>query len=202
MYVNSRTNLLEDRFAPKVQPDSLVKGIQRVIISEVAGGPPDLAKATAKRTLCPDGTLLEVIDLKGASSAGLDTGKLEAWLRSFPVLTLEAAQLAGNRGRKRDNEELGDSVFRDPAKSKPAQDPQQFREPLKPSLAPFPLPVPQVKSEASKEVTVKPTEWPWERRDPIAEEMTSRENQRLTPCDGNREERPHWARRKGDPLPG
>ena len=115
--VSRRIARLEERFAPTTQDP--VKKIQRVLISRVDGGVPDLSKSSAKRTLCPDGMLLEVVHLDG-SSALLDREKLQEWLLGIPVLTLEAAK----RESRRATENLGDSIFRDPAR-RPAQDPHR-----------------------------------------------------------------------------
>ncbi len=104
--VSRRIARLEERFAPTTQ--DRVKKRLRAIICRVDGGVPDLAKCTAKRTLCPDGTLLEVVRVNGSAKL-LDRAKLQEWLRSFPVLTLEAAK----REDRRASDNLGDSIFRD-----------------------------------------------------------------------------------------
>ena len=79
-------------------------------------------------------------------------------------------------------------------------------EPQQPTQAP-PIATPPIEPEAPKvgPKPPKPSTWPpEERRNPVEEEMRRRENRRLMPLDGNREDvnqRPHWARRPGDPLP-
>jgi hypothetical protein len=55
-----------------------IKRIERWIIALVAGGVPDLARCTATRKLCPDGTLLEVVELNGSARL-LDREKLAPW---------------------------------------------------------------------------------------------------------------------------
>jgi hypothetical protein len=96
--------------------------------------------------------------------------KLQEWLLSIPVKTLEEC-----RTDRRDTSELGDSIFRDPARSTPAREPQLFIEPGRETP---PSALASVEPEAPKEVTTKPATWPPE-RDPIAEEKTRRENRRL-----------------------
>jgi hypothetical protein len=78
---------------PAVDPDAELirrgaKNVLRALISRAEGGVPDLSKCTAKRTLCPDGTLLEVVKLDGSSKL-LDRGKLQEWLISQPVIELK-----------------------------------------------------------------------------------------------------------------
>ena len=55
----------------------------RVVVSGVVG-PCDLATATCRRTLCPDGTLLELVTLN-SSTNGLSDEELERFVTSFPI---------------------------------------------------------------------------------------------------------------------
>ena len=55
----------------------------RVIVSH-AGKPSDLSKATCKRTLWPDGRLMEVVNLHG-SDDGLSEEDLEKFIESHPI---------------------------------------------------------------------------------------------------------------------
>ena len=65
-----------------------IKRIERWIIASVAGGVPDLARCTATRKLCPDGTLLEVVELNGSAKL-CDRERLVEWLSRIPVTDLE-----------------------------------------------------------------------------------------------------------------
>lgn len=89
--VSRRIARLEQRFAPRTQDP--VKRRLQFITSRAAGGVPDLAKCTAKRTLCPGGVLMEAIRLDGSEKL-LDEAAFEAWLQSIPVLTLEESRAA------------------------------------------------------------------------------------------------------------
>ena len=55
----------------------------RVIVTR-AGKPSDLSKATCRRTLWPDGRLMEVVNLHG-SSDGLSEEDLEKFIQSHPI---------------------------------------------------------------------------------------------------------------------
>jgi hypothetical protein len=89
--VIKRIAQLEDRFATKVQPDFLrhPRKRLRLVVSGVASdGVPDLAKCSAKRVLCVDGTLMETLTIDGNPKL-IDGEKLEEWVRSQPVTKLE-----------------------------------------------------------------------------------------------------------------
>ena len=81
---------LEDRFAP---PDQKPRKLLRIVVSQ-AGSNAGLDEAECTRTLCEDGTLLEVVDLSGRREgpARLTDEELDRWVDSFPV------QVLGNAG--------------------------------------------------------------------------------------------------------
>jgi hypothetical protein len=59
----------------------------RMMIS-MAGAKPSLEDATCRRTLCSDGTLMELVEFKqhNAGPDELTEEELDAWLESFPVV--------------------------------------------------------------------------------------------------------------------
>jgi hypothetical protein len=44
--------------------------------------------ATSRRTLCPDGTLMELVEMSATHARGLSQEELDEWVASFPVETL------------------------------------------------------------------------------------------------------------------
>ena len=58
----------------------------RIVVSH-AGKPLDLSKATCTRTLCPNGQLMEHVDLNGGDY-GLNEEDLERFIQSFPIRVL------------------------------------------------------------------------------------------------------------------
>ena len=75
-----RLNALEQRRQTSPEPF-------RLIIGTVCG-PTDLAKATCSRTMAPDGTLLEVVDLHGGCGTELSKEELNRFIESFPIVPL------------------------------------------------------------------------------------------------------------------
>jgi hypothetical protein len=55
----------------------------RLVVRPVIG-PTDLAKSTCQRTLCPDGSLMEVVNLNGNGS-GVSEEELDRFIASFPI---------------------------------------------------------------------------------------------------------------------
>jgi hypothetical protein len=54
-----------------------------------SGARPSLEGATCRRTLCPDGTLLETVAYtKHNDGPDLTDEEIEQWIESFPVQTL------------------------------------------------------------------------------------------------------------------
>ena len=47
----------------------------------------DLERSTCKRTLCQDGTLMELVELHG-NPDGLNDEELEKWIATFPIIRL------------------------------------------------------------------------------------------------------------------
>jgi hypothetical protein len=81
---------LEDRFAP---PDQKPRKLLRIVVMQ-AGSNAGLDEAECTRTLCEDGTLLEVVDLSGSreGSGRLTDDELDRWVDSFPVQVLGNAR--------------------------------------------------------------------------------------------------------------
>jgi hypothetical protein len=44
--------------------------------------------ATSRRTLCPDGTLMELVEMSATHARGLSQEELDEWVASFSVETL------------------------------------------------------------------------------------------------------------------
>ena len=63
----------------------------RVVVSH-AGEPLDLAKATCRRTLWPNGQLLELVNLNGGDY-GLRDEDLERFIQSFPIESYTARRI-------------------------------------------------------------------------------------------------------------
>jgi len=74
--IRSRLKALEQR-----QQETL--NTFRVVVRCVYG-PPDLAKYTCKRTICPNGQILEYVHLEGGRE-GLSDEALDAWVQTFPI---------------------------------------------------------------------------------------------------------------------
>lgn len=77
--IGRRLCRLEDRFAPRDKPRDRV----RVVVSGI--GPEEcLQNATCERTLCANGSLVEVVRLNG-SVDGLTDEDLDKFVESFPI---------------------------------------------------------------------------------------------------------------------
>ena len=74
---NSRLKKLERR--REAGTGQALRLVVRTII-----GPTDLAKSTCQRTLCPDGSLLEIVHLNGNGS-DLSEEELDRFIASFPI---------------------------------------------------------------------------------------------------------------------
>jgi hypothetical protein len=74
-----RLNRLEDRFGPK-KP----RRVLRMVVTRVGDGEPELEKATCTRSLCTDGTLMELIDLNSYSNP-FTSEELDRFVERFPI---------------------------------------------------------------------------------------------------------------------
>jgi hypothetical protein len=74
-----RLNRLEDRFGPKKPREVL-----RIVVTQVGAGDADLEKATCTRSLCSDGTLMELIDLNSCNNP-FTSDELDRFVERFPV---------------------------------------------------------------------------------------------------------------------
>jgi hypothetical protein len=74
---------LEDRLAPA---EHKPRKLMRIVVTQ-CGSNPGLDGAECTRTLCEDGTLLEVVKLLGDRKAPgqLTDEELELWVASFPI---------------------------------------------------------------------------------------------------------------------
>jgi hypothetical protein len=81
--IERRLRQLEDRFGPA---DGKPRRRLRLLVS-MAGSRPSLENATCKRTLCSDGTLLELVEFNEHNdrSDELTDEELDGWVESFPV---------------------------------------------------------------------------------------------------------------------
>ncbi len=85
--ISRRVHRLEDQFAPA---DRKPRRYERMIVYKWGSSPASLENARCKRPLCPDGTLLELVELEG-SNEGLGTltdDEQDEWVAGFPVATL------------------------------------------------------------------------------------------------------------------
>lgn len=80
--VTRRIARLEDRFVSADRPRRHLR-----IVLSMAGAKPCLDDATCKRTLCSDGTLLEVVrfNKRNKGPDELTNEELDKWVESFPV---------------------------------------------------------------------------------------------------------------------
>jgi hypothetical protein len=81
--IDRRLRKLEDRFGPA---DGKPRRRLRLLVS-MAGSRPSLENATCKRTLCSDGTLLEMVEFNKHNGGPdeLTNEGLDTWVESFPV---------------------------------------------------------------------------------------------------------------------
>ena len=80
--VTRRILKLEDQFGSAGRPRRHLR-----LMVCMAGSKPSLGDATCKRTVCPDGTLLEMVRLNNHDEgpAELTGEELDRWVESFPV---------------------------------------------------------------------------------------------------------------------
>ena len=78
--IGRRLSRLEDRFAPRDKPRDRI----RMVVSRV-GRDEGLENATCKRTLCANGSLIEVVRLNG-SGDGLTDQDLDGFVESRPIV--------------------------------------------------------------------------------------------------------------------
>ncbi|MGA2186400.1 MAG: hypothetical protein ABSH47_25575 [Bryobacteraceae bacterium] len=81
--VIKRLARLEDQFVP---PDQKARKCFRLIVCRY-GAKTSLENATCKRTLCPDGTVMELVELNGSyeGSHSVTAEELDRWVASFPI---------------------------------------------------------------------------------------------------------------------
>ena len=81
-----RLRRLEDQFAPA---DGQPRDRFRLVLRPAGLLNPSLENATCRRTLCPNGTVLESVEFTTSSNGReLTQEELDRWLASFPVETL------------------------------------------------------------------------------------------------------------------
>jgi hypothetical protein len=85
--IATRLRRLEDRITP---PDYLRKPrkLLRIVVTSVGGGPRNLEEATCQRTLCPDGVLMELVDLNGGDGEDLTDECLDVFVSTSPIAVL------------------------------------------------------------------------------------------------------------------
>jgi hypothetical protein len=81
--IERRLRQLEDRFGPA---DGKPRRRLRLLVS-MAGSNPSVEDATCKRTLCSDGTLLELVEFSKHNEGPdvLPHEDLDRWVETFPV---------------------------------------------------------------------------------------------------------------------
>jgi len=74
---------LEDQFVP---PDQKARKCLRLIVCRY-GAKTSLENATCKRTLGPDGTVMELVELYGSNEGPerVTAEELDRWVASFPI---------------------------------------------------------------------------------------------------------------------
>jgi len=81
-----RLRRLEDEFGPT---DGKPRERFRLVLRPAGLRNPALEGATCRRTLCPNGTVLESVEFRTSSNGPeLTQGELDEWVASFPVETL------------------------------------------------------------------------------------------------------------------
>ena len=81
-----RLRRLEDQFA---RADGQPRDRFRLVLRAAGLLNPSLENATCRRTLCPNGTVLESVEFTTSSNGReLTQEELDRWLASFPVETL------------------------------------------------------------------------------------------------------------------
>ena len=87
-----RLHRLEDQFGPA---DGKARDCFRLVVQPAGLRNPGLAGATCRRTLCPNGTVLESVEFRTSSNGPeLTQEELDKWVASFPV---ESAPTRENR---------------------------------------------------------------------------------------------------------
>ena len=84
--VIKRLARLEDQFAPA---DQKARKCFRLIVCRY-GAKTSLENATCKRTLCPDGTVMELVELYGSNEGpdSVTAEELDRWVATFPIEVL------------------------------------------------------------------------------------------------------------------
>ena len=81
-----RLRRLEDQFAPA---DGQPRDRFRLVLRPAGLLNPSLENATCRRTLCPNGTVMESVTFSTSTNGReLTEAELEDWVASFPVETL------------------------------------------------------------------------------------------------------------------
>jgi hypothetical protein len=84
--IAKRLRRLEDEFGPA---DGNPRGERWRLVVRLAGKMFDSAGPTCRRTLCPNGTVLESVEFTTSSNdRELTQAELDTWVASFPVDTL------------------------------------------------------------------------------------------------------------------
>jgi hypothetical protein len=81
--IAKRLRRLEDQFGPA---DGKPRERFRLVVRS-AGEMLGPETATCRRTLCPDGTLMELIEMSATHARGLSQEELDQWVASSPVET-------------------------------------------------------------------------------------------------------------------
>jgi hypothetical protein len=82
--IAKRLHRLEDQFGPA---DGKPRERFRLVVRS-AGEMLGSESATCRRTLCPDGTLMELIEMSATHARDLSQEELNRWVATFPVVTL------------------------------------------------------------------------------------------------------------------
>jgi hypothetical protein len=81
--LEKRLRRLEDQFRPA---DGKPRERFRIVLQPAGLRTPDLENSTCRRTLWPNGTVAETVELAtGSNSRELTDDELDKWIASFPV---------------------------------------------------------------------------------------------------------------------
>jgi hypothetical protein len=84
--IAKRLRRLEDQFGPA---NGKLRDCFRLVLRPAGLRNPSLENATCRRTLCPNGTVLESVEFTTSSNdRELTQAELDTWVASFPVDTL------------------------------------------------------------------------------------------------------------------
>ena len=84
--IDRRLRRLEDQLGPA---DGKPRDRFRLVLRPAGLRNPSLENATCRRTLCPNGTVLESVEFTTSSNdRELTQAELDTWVASFPVDTL------------------------------------------------------------------------------------------------------------------